>query len=250
MNTMKDLAQRSGLLIVMLVLGACALGTFEQDLKKGEKAVIFWAVEKAVVREGRAVELDPGFARPMTDFYSLHLSLLPVGPGDRLVDADGDRVRAVPDPTAWSRTEDREIDWGGELEWKAATVEPGTYTLVRTTEIARFVFVGFERWFESWLLVPPPENSADPNYVLNDQAPSFTVSAGEHVYIGTFVGNVISRSSNLKSDEVTKEYKIDPSHRAAIAQSLKIDNSKVRTVDLLSNRPEALRSYSVPQRAN
>jgi hypothetical protein len=131
----------------------------------------------------------------------------PVGPGDRLVDEDGDSIRSVvPAPLPWTRREDRKEGFGGELVWNAVTVDPGTYTLVRIIEQARFMLVGFERLFDTWLLVPPPPKPDDPAYVVNADAPHFKVGSGETVYIGTFIGNVISRRTNLKTDEVRKDY--------------------------------------------
>ena len=240
------LFSRTGLVAVALVfLSGCAATNFEQQLSKGEQSVVFWAVE--VVTEYREeVEDDSiGFGIPSSERYQMWPILSPLGPGDRLVDKDGDRVRSVPylinHSRLW-RDDDR------RYFWEAKIVEPGVYSLTDVRETARFVLVGFDRLYDTSLLIPPPASREDPTYVLTDDTPSFRVNPGEAVYIGTFVGNVTIRSrAYVTTEKTTKSYRVDEADKRAVAKAARIDPSRpIRSVNLFAGKPAALRAFTKP----
>ncbi|MBO6784107.1 MAG: hypothetical protein JJ899_12675 [Alphaproteobacteria bacterium] len=231
--------------LTLLIAAGCAATNFEQQLAEGEQAVIFWAVE--VVPEYREKEADEsiGFGIPSSDRYQMWPIISPIGPGDRLVDADGDRIRNVPYTINHSRLwrdDDR------RYFWEAKIVDPGTYSLIAVREQARFVLVGFDRLYDTTLLVPAPDSFEDPNYTVTNATPSFQVNAGEAVYIGTFVGTVTMRSrSYITTEKTTKSYRTDEADKRAVAAAARIDPSRpIRTVNLFDGKPAALRAYSKP----
>lgn len=228
-----------------LVLVGCAARNYEQQLAKGEKSVIFWAVEVVPEYRERVADDSIGFGIPPSDRYQMWPIISPLGPGDRLVDKDGDRIRNVPYTINQSRIwrdDDR------RYFWEAKIVEPGTYSLVGVREQARFVLVGFDRLFDTSLLLPAPRSPEDPNYTVPNGTPSFQVNPGEAVYIGTFVGTVTMRSrAYVTTEKTTKSYRVDEADKRAVAAAARIDPSRpIRTVDLFNGKPTTFRAYSKP----
>lgn len=171
------------------------------------------------------------------------LAFLPLGPGDRLEDEDGDRVenvriRAL--PIEFRRDGERRISWDAQV------VEPGTYSFVIVLEQARFVLVGYERLVHGSLMSPSPTSRNDPNYILTTQTPRFEVKPGEAIYLGTFKTDVRMHLSFLRTDEVRKSSRTDSGDLSAIATAAKIDPSRVRTVNLFDGKGAALRKYQGP----
>lgn len=233
------------LLTGLLILAGCAVTNFEQQLANGDQAVIYWAVD--VTSEYRETFKDEGIGLgvPASARYRMWPIFRPIGPGDRLIDKDGDRIGNVPyniDQRILTNTGER---W---VYWEAHTVAPGTYSLTSTRETARFVLVGFDRLTDTSLLIPAPASSEDRNYTLTDATPSFQVAAGEAVYVGTFVGKVTMRDRTYTTAEkTTKSYRIDEADKRAIAAAARLDPSRnIRSVDLFTGKAAALQAYTKP----
>jgi hypothetical protein len=73
------------------------------------------------------------------------------------------------------------------------------------------------------------------------------VAPGEAVYIGTFVGMIETKLAGTRAGSVSKSYEMVPADAAGIVKQLKVDPSRLRSVDMFAGRDRAWKQFQEPE---